>query len=201
MTDFGKRLKEERERLGFSQAKFGEACGVGRTAQFNYERGEREPSWSYMEAAERLGVDTLYVISGTKKGEDWAYARAYKHMLHTIEMLLGLEDGGRLEHIARMAIEAEARIAEPRPGEIVTTEAYNLAVLDWLKTSQRPDFLLDLDLLATVLAEIDGAVSEPTSDRTAVKRAKAAAILYRAFKASGKVDAALVRDTLALATE
>ena len=35
------RLKEERERMGLSQEKFGAIGGVKKLAQINYEKGER----------------------------------------------------------------------------------------------------------------------------------------------------------------
>lgn len=205
MTEFSKRLKEERERLGFTQAKFGEACGVGRTAQFNYERGEREPGWSYMEAAEKLGVDALYVISGVKKGDDWAYARAYRRMLVTVEMMLGLEEG-QIDKIAREYMNSEADYdaamqATGGSGGATSAEKYNLAVLEWLQTSKRPDCILDLDLLSTILAAIADVAPEHAGALDAAKRAKAAAVLYRASQASGKVDKALVRETVDLAAQ
>ena len=66
MDSFGKRLKEERERLGMSQEKFGKSCGVGKTTQYLYERGERHPDSSYLDAAAKLGVDTSYIITATR---------------------------------------------------------------------------------------------------------------------------------------
>ena len=66
MDSFGTRLKEERERLGMSQEKFGRTCGVGKTTQYLYERGERHPDSLYLDAAAKLGVDTSYIITGTR---------------------------------------------------------------------------------------------------------------------------------------
>jgi transcriptional regulator with XRE-family HTH domain len=195
MEDFGKRLKAERERLGLSQAAFAEACGVGKTAQYTYERGEREPNWSYMTMAESLGVDVMYVFTGTRKGEDGAYAKAYKQTLLSIEMLLGLEEG-RLEQLARTVIENEAALGRR---ESVDTRPYNQAVLDWLKTSKFPDQFFDLDLLATIIARLDAAAVRSEGALTPEKKAKVTAMLYRAFKASGKVDEALIAEAVALA--
>lgn len=61
------RLAEERKRLGKSQAEFCSACGIGRTAQYRYERGERSPDTDYLGAAEALGVDVLYIVTGTRQ--------------------------------------------------------------------------------------------------------------------------------------
>ncbi|VVE65405.1 XRE family transcriptional regulator [Pandoraea anapnoica] len=198
MESFGMRLKAERERIGLSQAAFAEACGVGKTAQYTYERGEREPSWTYMEAAEKLGVDSLYVFSGTRKGEDWAYARAYQRMLHTIEMMLGLDET-RLERIAQMVIANEAAL---EGGAItVDTGPYNEAILDWLRTSATPDRFLDIDLLATIIARLDVTATRLGKSLTPEKKAMSIAMLYRAFKASGKTDEALIADAITLAAK
>lgn len=62
----GERLREERARLGYSQAAFSEAVGVSKTTQFNYESGGRSPDALYLHAAKRLGVDIDYVISGQR---------------------------------------------------------------------------------------------------------------------------------------
>ena len=62
---FGRRLKDERKRLGLSQAEMASECGVQKLAQLSYEAGRRQPKSGYLERAMRLGVDLLYVISGT----------------------------------------------------------------------------------------------------------------------------------------
>lgn len=66
MDTLGDRLKEERERLGLSQAALGEACGVQRRAQINYEKGERAPDALYLAAFDRAGGDVMYVLTGRK---------------------------------------------------------------------------------------------------------------------------------------
>jgi len=126
MEDFGKRLKAERERLALFRQRLRRLVASGRRPSTTYERGEREPNWSYMTMAEGLGVDVMYVFTGTRKGEDGVYAKAYKQTLLSIEMLLGLEEG-RLEQLARTVIENEAALGRR---ESVDTQPYNQAVLD-----------------------------------------------------------------------
>ena len=65
----GERLKEERERLGLSQSALGEAVGVGRKSQFNYESGRTTPDAEYLALAASLGVDVRYVITGSRDYE------------------------------------------------------------------------------------------------------------------------------------
>jgi transcriptional regulator with XRE-family HTH domain len=63
----GKRLAEERKRVGKTQTEFCSACGIGKTTQYQYERGERSPDTDYLGAAEALGVDILYILTGTRQ--------------------------------------------------------------------------------------------------------------------------------------
>ena len=46
----GERLKEERERLGFSQTEFAAVAGASKNSQYNYEKGERSPDAAYLAA-------------------------------------------------------------------------------------------------------------------------------------------------------
>lgn len=79
------RIKEERERLGFTQDAFGAIGGVSRRAQANYESGERSPDLTYLAAIERVGVDVLFVITGeraeaTITGEEELLLKGYRLM-------------------------------------------------------------------------------------------------------------------------
>lgn len=63
-AEIAARLKAERERLRMKQADFATAVGVSKTAQFNYESGERAPDAAYLQKAAAIGVDTLFVVCG-----------------------------------------------------------------------------------------------------------------------------------------
>lgn len=69
MNNFGSRLREERERLGYNQSDFGEVGGVKKLAQFNYEKGERVPDAMYLSAIAAIGADVLYILTGQRTGE------------------------------------------------------------------------------------------------------------------------------------
>lgn len=60
----GKRLKEERVRLGFNQAEFAERLGIHKNTQMNYETGKRAPTAEYYEKASKLGMNIPHVING-----------------------------------------------------------------------------------------------------------------------------------------
>lgn len=61
----GLRLKHERLRLGLSQREFGEVGGVEANSQGKYESGKRLPKSDYLAAVAVLGVDVLFVLTGT----------------------------------------------------------------------------------------------------------------------------------------
>ena len=87
---FGERLREERERLKLSQSDFGEACGVKKLAQFNYEKGERSPDVAYLEKASNLGVDLYYLLTGLRIGRtigDLKQLPAYQEMMSVDEAM------------------------------------------------------------------------------------------------------------------
>ncbi|MBV1790237.1 helix-turn-helix domain-containing protein [Marinobacterium sp. D7] len=65
--NIGDRIKEERVRLGLNQFEFGKLAGVSKTTQFNYEKGDRQPDAAYLAAVAAIGVDVMYVITGTRR--------------------------------------------------------------------------------------------------------------------------------------
>lgn len=66
MTTIGERLKEERDRLGLSQAALGAVGGVQKQAQLKYEKGERFPGADYLASAAKVGLDVQYVVMGER---------------------------------------------------------------------------------------------------------------------------------------
>ncbi|AIA72728.1 putative phage-related DNA-binding protein [Pectobacterium atrosepticum SCRI1043] len=60
----GERLREERERLGFSQADFAELVGASRKSQIRWEKAESAPSADSISLWANVGLDVLYLITG-----------------------------------------------------------------------------------------------------------------------------------------
>ena len=58
----GIRIREERERLGLTQADL----GVAPKTQRYYEIGERKPDTDYIERLAALGADVLYILTGRR---------------------------------------------------------------------------------------------------------------------------------------
>lgn len=68
VLDIGKRIAEERERLGMTRTEFADLAGVARKSQFNYESGERYPDAVYLQAIAAIGADVAYVVTGERDG-------------------------------------------------------------------------------------------------------------------------------------
>lgn len=63
-SKMGARLRVERERKGLSQEGFGAIGGVGKKAQFNYEKGERFPDAQYFSNLLAAGIDIEFILIG-----------------------------------------------------------------------------------------------------------------------------------------
>lgn len=66
--NLGKRLKDERERLGLSQTEFAGIAGAKKHAQINWEKGAASPNGKAFEAWAEAGVDVAYIITGQRVG-------------------------------------------------------------------------------------------------------------------------------------
>ncbi|WP_122767810.1 helix-turn-helix domain-containing protein [Pseudomonas lurida] len=66
MDKLGERLREERQRLRYTQAAFAAVGGVLANAQHKYEAGLRSPSAVYLARLAEIEVDLLYVLTGRR---------------------------------------------------------------------------------------------------------------------------------------
>jgi len=60
------RLREERSRLGLSQAALADACAVTRETWSRYESGKLAPGMEVLAALAGAGVDVLYILTGSR---------------------------------------------------------------------------------------------------------------------------------------
>lgn len=67
--NFGQRLRDERKRLGFTQAEFASKLGISRNTQVNYESMDRDPDVKYLAKVEELGADSKFIVTGEKATE------------------------------------------------------------------------------------------------------------------------------------
>lgn len=62
----GERLKEERERLGFTQPAFAALAGTTKKSQIDYEKNLTQPKAGYLAAIAEAGADVQYVVTGVR---------------------------------------------------------------------------------------------------------------------------------------
>ena len=62
--EFGSRLREERKRLGLTQARLASDVGISTPTQVGYELGIRTPDAHYLTVVEQLGADEHYIRTG-----------------------------------------------------------------------------------------------------------------------------------------
>ncbi len=66
MANIAERIKEERQRLGLSQEKFGGIAGVSKQTVIAWEKGSTSPTALQMAELSAQGFDALYVLAGER---------------------------------------------------------------------------------------------------------------------------------------
>lgn len=195
MSDIGARIKSERERLGLSQDAFGAMGGVKKLAQLHYEKGKRSPTGAYFECLrQNKEIDVNYIVTGMKTGPEWDDALAHRHVLVSMAAAIGI-DFSDLNRVCDLALlqEKKARLNEEfNPGEVM--ELVHDLVDSSIKMTD-----VDTELLFRILEKVEVAVGKFNSSMPPKKKARAVAMLYRAFKGGGIVDQKMIEETIALA--
>ncbi|WP_227564061.1 XRE family transcriptional regulator [Acinetobacter bereziniae] len=62
----GQRLREERERLGFTQPSFAELANTTKKSQIDYEKDVTQPKANYLALIADAGADIAYIITGKR---------------------------------------------------------------------------------------------------------------------------------------
>jgi transcriptional regulator with XRE-family HTH domain len=187
MEYFGSRLKEERERLDLSQAKFAEACGVGKTAQFNYEAGERFPDTMYLGHAATIGVNVEYIITGRKTVE---WRTGLRRVLAQLERRLGVS-AITLEGIVSLIAEDEQNRRNVTWGSRHVQDGQLALLIDAV--------IDESGLIDTILHAIGGATLKLETNLPPDKFVRVALMLLQQFRESGCFDETKVNDAVALA--
>ena len=65
-TEIGERIREERERLGFSQPVFAALAESSKSSQISWEKETAYPNAKAMAAWAKVGVDVGYVLTGVR---------------------------------------------------------------------------------------------------------------------------------------
>jgi transcriptional regulator with XRE-family HTH domain len=194
VDNIGKRLREERERLGLSQEAFGALGGVKKLTQLKYEKGERTPTLAYLEGLRAHDVDVDYILFGLPNPEA------------PVECPFRQSQGWSEEPFTLKDCRAWAsgrRWASGGP----TTSAYREACRECSKNpikhgppveSTAPD--VDGRLLERVIEALETVLARTGVGLAPAKKARTIAMLYRASRASGKVDPKMVEDAVAVAS-
>lgn len=170
----GKRLCEERKRLGFTQKAFAGLASLTTMSQHNYESGVRAPDSNYLAAIAAAGADVGYIVTGVRSGGDEEVVDPWEEFEQVISHLeifaaagpgVNHEDDGRLEVLAfRKAWLKEQRL-----------QAGNLSAIRSSGDSMEPT-IQDGDTLLVDHSKIDPRVSRGgiyvlrTEDGLRVKR-------------------------------
>ena len=64
--DLAGRIKEERERLGYSQTAFAALAEASKHSQINWEKGAASPNAATLAAWAAVGLDVLFVVTGQR---------------------------------------------------------------------------------------------------------------------------------------
>lgn len=223
----GQRLREERKRLSLSQTDFAKAVGVHLNTQSRYEKGERGPDGAYLQAIGKIGVDVGYVMGHSiwtpaQKLDDMLNEYKIGAKGDSLigcfgQVIPGHEaqyEGDRAGDALLGALGVSSddwnRITE----KLIRLNESGIPTINWfepawgLEIAEASSLIkklvdeaaaLDSLLLASVLEGVDSVLSSKGLSLPYTKKAQAVAMLYRAFKTSGKVDPAMIEEAVKLA--
>lgn len=207
----GARLREERERLGVSQALFSGNAGVSRMSQVNYESGKRTPDAEYLRTVAEAGVDVLYVVTGKRSGQPDFFRLATLYVLENIQLRTGFA-----EDVLTFIIEALAQAAAaawlddpeaqyPAPGRhYVMDQWVDIYSVQALMKALFENARLLRDIFAiinTALCDINTAPRETPGTLSGNKRLALVIMLFKAFRVAGEADYDVVADAVRLSLE
>ncbi|MDR3378655.1 MAG: hypothetical protein P4M10_08220 [Verrucomicrobiae bacterium] len=203
-NSIGERLREERERLGMSQAAFGALGGVLKLAQLNYEKGARLPSYQYFDKLrEKPEIDVGYILSGEREGDLQHYRQAEARVNTLIAMELGLDPCAFVEavEIAVHQLRTQAAGVSP-PNEMYLAENLDSSLLQVenavCAAVNRSPNVFDHRIIEELFAYLDAALANHSPAIPPEKKAQVFAMLYRTSKAGGRVDPQTVKDAIRL---
>ncbi|MDB5931635.1 MAG: transcriptional regulator, family [Polaromonas sp.] len=187
----GARIAEERERLGLSQEAFAARAGVSFSSQRRYENGTRDPSTAYLaNLRESCGVDVDYVLTGDRNSNMPQHRIIFALRVAILEV--GKRLGCELEIAQHLSNYANLDASIYENGELIPDQ-----VIDSFVNSCQVH--IDAELLVSIFDGIETAAQLLNKKLSPKKKAQAVAMLYRSAKASGKVDPAMIDETVLLA--
>lgn len=110
----GRRLKDERERLGWSQPKLAEVSFVSKRSVAAWESGESAPGADALAVMSISSVDVLYVVTGDRKSPSADGLTADESMLLAAYKAADTLGKDALQSVAALAGSAAAPGKQPR---------------------------------------------------------------------------------------
>lgn len=189
----GTRLREERERLSFSREDLAEKAGVHRNTLARYETDKTELGAGFIETMRALKIDVEYVLFGIPNPEapvDCPYVQSQQINLRYIFTIQNCRD------------HASGRSLKSSPLAVRWWRACNECPKNPIKHGlpiAQTSADIDGPLLLALLEGLETALLGAGLAMVPAKKAQAVVMLYRASKASGKVDQKMIEAAVKLA--
>lgn len=196
---FYERLREERKRIGLTQADFGDIGGVKKLAQANYENGSRQPTVEYINRLrDNPLIDVDYILGGLRNNNERNLYMAESLILNVITTELEIDE------LSFYDAEAEAYYKSVADG--LTSGSYladealsNILEMVSVAIGKSPK-VIDFNLLESIILKLEVSIVESGFKIEPVKKAAAITMLYRSFRTTGKVDEQSIKDAINLAS-
>lgn len=211
--NIGERLIQERKRLGLSQTAFAKQIGVSLSSQKRYELGEREPDISYLERALRMGMDISYLLTSIRSSDHHTNLGVIDYevsLFGALAKLLGFtkdELSALTKHVDKSMESEPYRNLSPNDSILVYDDMFLIAVSELLnkklKEKEFENITCEVDflMLSDILESIELVQQKQNVFLSPFKKARAVVMLYRSFKAGGKIDHDMIEDTVAISGE
>jgi transcriptional regulator with XRE-family HTH domain len=221
--EFFERLTQERKRLNLSQASFAKAVGASLSSQKLYESGAREPNVSYLKALDAIGVDVFFLLHGDTSGEirheilgigQTKYSpNGYRNAaLGVLLNSLGVDQEAwnkSLDRIIPITVEVNSNPYNKLPSVLfdatgsticaaLASELIRLSPVLSDKINESSE--VSLSIISDIVEGLETVARTSGKDMQPAKKAQAVVMLYRAFKASGKIDQKMIDEVVTLAS-
>lgn len=200
MTSIGDRIREKRKALGLTIGEFASKVGVHRNTQARYEAGNRSPDGDYLLALSVVGIDVQDILTGESKPPNWI--PVLEKVWEVADQQLVLRILGEIDLNGLRDDVAERPSLQETAPPLFGSHRFWLESLvsrcKGLSALFEHACALDADLLARTLEAVEQAISRTGRQLSNEKRSRVVAMLYRAFSDSGKINQALIEETLSL---
>ena len=107
------RIRDERKRLGLTQAQAAAECGVTRGQWVRYENGENKFEGSVLKAFISIGADGAYILGGVRGGTEHE-RKQFNAMLNTANLVADENERLKIVELGFRALRENADVFEKR---------------------------------------------------------------------------------------